>query len=159
MGRPTDYTPEMVQRAKEYLDGCEDVEIDRIKQANTEKGYEMYETKLKVNLPTIQGLARYLGVNQDTVYEWAKIYPEFSETLEDIRNEQAQRLLNKGLSGDYNSTIAKLILSSNHGFRERTDLTSDNKQIIDDESSQLAKQAITKYLNRGNVAGGREKET
>ena len=34
-----------------------------------------------------------------------------------------------GLSGDYNSTIAKLILSTNHGMREGTDITSDNKPI------------------------------
>jgi hypothetical protein len=38
-------------------------------------------------------------------------------------------LINKGLRGLYNSTIAKLILSSNHGLREGTDITTRGDKI------------------------------
>lgn len=113
-GRPSKYSEEMVEKAREYLDSC----VDSI----TDHG-------ITVNLPTIYGLARYINVNRDTLYEWAKHNPIFSDTLRDIEEEQAQRLLNNGLSGAYNSTIAKLILSSNHGMKERTDTTTNDKDI------------------------------
>jgi hypothetical protein len=59
-------------------------------------------------------LALYLDVNKTTIFEWEKKYPDFSNSLDKIKDEQKKRLLEKGLSGEYNSTIAKLILSSNH---------------------------------------------
>lgn len=37
---------------------------------------------------------------------------------------QKRELINRGLLGTYNSTIAKLILSSNHMMTERIDQTS-----------------------------------
>lgn len=121
----------MPDKALEYLEQCKDEERRVVKQSNSEKGYEMFEIKLQVKLPTIEGLASFLGVNKTTLYEWEKDHPEFSNALDQIRQEQAQRLINNGLSGDYNSTIAKLILSSNHGMRERvdSDLTSNGKPI------------------------------
>lgn len=92
-----------------------------MKQANEEKGYEMYDNRLKVKLPTIEGLAVYLGVHRDTIYEWSKLYPEFSDILEELRATQADRLMNNGLSGDYNSTIAKVLLTK-HGYNDKQEL-------------------------------------
>lgn len=113
-GRPTDYSLEILNKAQKYLKQCKD---------------EVIENKLRVDLPSIEGLAIYLKVHRDTLYEWAKIHPGISDTLEEIKAEQAKRLLNKGLSGEYNSTIAKLILSSNHGMKEKTDVTTNDKDI------------------------------
>ena len=120
-GRPTSYQPEFIEKVKEYLAIRQDEEVKTVKQSNIEKGYEMYETKVKVNLPTIEGLAKFLGVDKSSLYEWAEKYPEFSHALENVRIEQHDRLIDKGLSGDYNSTIAKLVLSSNHNYREKTE--------------------------------------
>lgn len=114
-GRPTKYDPSFIEKAKEYLSLNED---------STIKG------KLKVKLPTHEGFAVFLGVNVDSLYEWAKLYPKFSEALRLIKTEQQQRLINKGLSNEYNSTIAKLILSANHGMRERQDVTSNDKDVV-----------------------------
>jgi hypothetical protein len=121
-GRPTTYSEEMCIKAKEYLASCEDVEIER------ETGQKT-EYKLNVKLPTVQGLAVYLGVSRDTIYEWSTKYPEFSDTIEQINAKQADKLINEGLAGNYNSTIAKLMLSSNHGMRERTDQTTNDKEL------------------------------
>ena len=106
-GRPTDYRPEFVDKASEYIRSCEDV-IDRKNDI------------AKVQLPTIEGFALHLDVNKTTLYEWANKYPEFSNALEKIKEEQRTRLLNQGLAGNYNSTIAKLVLSANHGMSEKT---------------------------------------
>ena len=42
---------------------------------------------------------------------------------------QEQSLLDGGLSGRYNPLIAKLVLSSNHGYREGKDITTDGKAV------------------------------
>lgn len=66
-----------------------------------------------------------------TLSEWEEEYPEFSRALSKIDKEQKERLINNGLSGDYNSTIAKLILSANHGMAEKTeqDIKTNGKEI------------------------------
>lgn len=128
-GRPSEYKEEYIGLVDEYLDSRQDEEIQVVKQANSEKGYEMYDNKLKVNLPTVEGFARFIGVNKTSLYEWEKKHPEFSNALDKIRTEQQQRLIDSGLSGEYNPTIAKLILSANHGMREKSDVTTDDKPI------------------------------
>lgn len=118
-GRPTKYKEEFCAKVDEYLKEHQDEEVQVVKQANAEKGYEMFDNKLKVKLPTIEGFARYVDVNKTTLYEWETEHPNFSNALEKIRTEQKERLINSGLSSEYNSTIAKLILSSNHGMSDR----------------------------------------
>lgn len=127
-GRPTKYEGQItIDKAKEYLNTC----VDEYSEFNKTRGENTnsYDRLVKVNLPTVVGLALFLDVNKDTVYEWAKEYPEFSDTLSKVVSLQEQRLLENGMSGDYNSTIAKLILSSNHGYREKSDITSDGKAL------------------------------
>jgi hypothetical protein len=128
-GRPIEYKEEYILKADEYLESNKDIEKKIVKQANNKKGYEMYDNKIVVNLPTIEGFALFIGVDKSTLYDWSSIYPEFSYSLEKIKTEQQKRLINCGLSGEYNSTIAKLILSSNHGMREKSDLTTNDKDI------------------------------
>lgn len=117
MGRPTEYKEDYCRQVDVYLSQCEDT--------MTERG------KIQVNLPTLEGFSTFINVNKSSLYEWEKKYLDFSDALEKIRREQKQRLLNMGLSGDYNPTIAKLVLSANHGMAEKTqtDLTSNGEQL------------------------------
>jgi DNA-binding transcriptional regulator YiaG len=126
-GRPNEFKEEYITKVDEYLESRQDEEVQVVKQSSEK--YEMFDNKLKVKLPTIEGFARYINVNKTSLYEWEKQNEMFSNALDKIRIEQQERLINAGLSGDYNSTIAKLILSSNHGMRERGDVTSDGKAI------------------------------
>lgn len=77
----------------------------------------------QMSLPTIQGFALWLNVDDETLTEWAKIYPEFSATFKRLKQLQAQQLINDGIYGgkEVNSTIVKLLLQNNHGMRERTE--------------------------------------
>lgn len=116
IGRPSDYTPELLEKAKGYLATCVD----------TPNGLH-----LDVNLPSVAGLAVYLGVARTTIYDWASQDDkrEFSNILQKILAEQEKRLINKGLSGDYNSNIAKLALGK-HGYSDRQELTGkDGKDL------------------------------
>lgn len=126
-GRPTKYNEERISQVDEYLQACQDEYFDWVKTDGANS--TSYERKLTVKLPTFEGFASFINVNISSVELWGRKYPDFSRALEKIMVEQRARLVEKGLSGDYNSTIAKLILSANHGMKERTDVTSDDKQI------------------------------
>lgn len=142
-GRPTKYTPAIQKKADGYLATCGNEFWDYDKTIGEKSN--SYERRVKITLPTIEGLAKYLNVSRSTVYLWEKDYATFSDTLEDIMAEQKRMVLEHGLNGDYNSTIAKLILASNHKMSDRTDLTSGGEKlptpllanaILDNDSDQ-----------------------
>lgn len=126
MGRPTDYTDKVIPKTMEYIKKCEDEIYIFQKMSGKTDGFE---EKVRVNLPSIAGLALHLEVSRDTVYEWEKYYPKFSDTLMRIRALQEQMLISGGLSGKYNPLITKLILSTNHGYSEKKDITSGGQPL------------------------------
>ncbi len=130
-GRPTEYREEMLEKIQDYINGCKDTLINGQKH---------------VNIPTIEGVSLYLGINKDTLYQWCKIHKEFSDLIDDMRSEQAVRLLNNGLAGTYSPVIAKVLLTK-HGYREGQDITTNDKDLpqpianvqrnISDDKSQI----------------------
>lgn len=109
-GRPTKYREEFNDELDKYL-------------ATTGKE--------QMSLPTIQGFSLWLDVNDETLTEWAKRYPEFSATLERLKKIQAKQLIDDGIYGgkEVNATIVKLLLQNNHGMKERTDQTTNDKDL------------------------------
>lgn len=101
VGRPTDYDPnfDYDKAVDDYLETC---------------GRE--QTKL----PKLSEFARVLGINRDTVQEWAKIHPKFSVTIKRISDAQAEQLQDDGMYGgkEVNSTMAIFLLKANHGLIE-----------------------------------------
>lgn len=87
--------------------------------------------KEQCSLPTIQGFALWIGVDDETLTEWAKIHPEFSATLRKLKHIQAKQLIDDGIYGgkEINATIVKLLLQNNHGMKERTDTTTNDKDL------------------------------
>lgn len=95
-GRPTKYNAEILAKANDYLN-----------------------TYTRV-IPSVEDLSLTLDVAMSTIHKWAKEHPEFSGTLERIKKEQMVKALDGGLMGDYNSTIAKLVLH-NHGMTDKVE--------------------------------------
>lgn len=122
-GRPKEYKEEYIELVDIYIQGCEDA-------------YNEEKKEYEVQLPTVEGFALFVGHHKDTIYEWCKEYPLFSDAIDKIKNNQLNKLINKGLSGKYNPTIAKLLLSGNHNIREKTeqDITSNGMTIQFDKS-------------------------
>lgn len=83
----------------------------------------------KVNLPKIEGFAKYIGLPLVTVNKYRKEYPEFGMATEKIMEEQKSRLMDEGLAGNYNHVITKLMLGSNHGMSEKHDHTTNGKSL------------------------------
>ena len=98
-GRPSKYSATMQKKADDYI----------------------------ITLPvgqivhTVEGLADHLDVHRDTLYAWRDQHPDFSDTLDRVLKKQAISLINNGLAGEFNSTIAKLMLA-NHGYREKSEV-------------------------------------
>src|SRR4030065_1295478 len=96
IGRPTKYLPDIIYpKIEEYISSC---------------GRE------QTSLPTVEGLALHLNVNPDTLFEWAKKYPEFSESIKKILSLQKKQLIDDGMYGgkDVNAAMAIFLLKVNH---------------------------------------------
>ena len=126
-GRPTKYSDLYVKKTKEYVDSCND-ELVQVVSGESEK-FTAFKEKVRVNLPTIEGLAIYLKLHKDTIYDWEKKYKPFSDVINILRAKQVERLINNGLSGDYNPIIAKVLLSK-QGYSEKTE-TNITTQDVD----------------------------
>lgn len=107
-GRPTTYTPEVLELARDYVENCPD------------------------KVPLVVGLCRHIGRGKTTVYNWEKDEDkqEFRDILEQIEENQHINLVNGGLAGDFSSPIAKMMLTK-HGYSDKIDqdVTSGGKQI------------------------------
>lgn len=96
VGRPTKYNKALQKKADEYL--TEWLVFDAV--------------------PSRVGLCCYLGISKSTSYEWEAEHPEFSDTLAAVDTLQEYTAVNKGITGDFNSTIVKLVLA-NHGYSDK----------------------------------------
>ncbi len=112
VGCPSKLTNELIAKAKEYLYG----------------GYESFGDVV----PSVAGLSCYLAIARSTTYEYAKHDSvqgrEFSDIVEGILSLQENKLINGGLKGDFNASIAKLMLAK-HGYSEKQEVdhtSSDN---------------------------------
>ncbi len=104
-GRKSNLTPELISKAREYVDdfrACGDV------------------------IPTIEGMAYYLEIARSSLYKYEGESSEFSDIAERVRQLQAKMLINGGLMGDFNASIAKVMMTK-HGYSD--------KQEIDNTSS------------------------
>jgi len=98
-GRPKELNDAVIAKAEEYVNG----------------GYEADEL-----VPTIVGLALYIDKRRQTIYEWAKENPKFSDIVGKVLEKQERGLLKGGLQGDYNASISKLMLTK-HGYSDKVE--------------------------------------
>ena len=107
MGRPTKLTEEIIKQAENYIAG----------------DWE----KLKHVMPSAVGLAKVIGVSKKTLYNWADNNDDFLHILAELNTEQEFTLLNKGLSGEFNTAITKLVLTK-HDYSDKVaqDVTSSD---------------------------------
>lgn len=110
MARPTKYNKELLAKAKDYL-----------------VNYDQYDHAI----PSEAGLSDVLGVTRETLNQWSKDEEkkEFSDTLRKIKNKQELVTVNKGLKGDFNAAITKLILH-NHGYSDKQEVEQSGVTVV-----------------------------
>lgn len=109
-GRPTKYTPELIEGCYDYL--------------------ERYE-ELGDVAPIHVGLFLHIGINPSQGYRWADDddKKEFCDILETCKTMQHRVLASSGLTGKFNSTITKLFLTK-HGYTDRTDVEVSERPTV-----------------------------
>lgn len=119
-GRPTDYTPELLERARGYLEQLKPDVYDEVSKT------------WDLDLPSIASFAGYLGLSRETVHTWAKDpeKKEFSDIYLDILRKQEEVITRGSMGGRYNPTITKLLLTK-HGYSDKTetDITSAGEKL------------------------------
>lgn len=110
--------------------------------------------KLQTSLPTKQGFALWLGVDDETLNEWAKVHKEFSATLRKLMLLQAQQLIDDGIYGgkEVNATIVKLLLQNNHGMKERLDQTTNDESIYQQLTDEQLDRIISSKTKQTGIA-------
>lgn len=103
IGRPTNCTEEVIALAWGYIDKF------------SEYGHAV---------PSVVGLCSVINRSRASVYLWAKDDTGgFSDILAKINEAQELVTFNKSLTGEYNATIAKLLLGK-HGYHDKSDVSA-----------------------------------
>ena len=128
-GRPTKYSDEIQAKADAYVDG----------------GF----AEVGDVVPRLAGLAVEIGLTRETLYQWQKEKPRFSDTLARLRWLQERLSLNGGLKGDMNSTIVKLLLA-NHGYSDKLEqahTSPDGSMTPTVDPTKLSDAALQELIN------------
>lgn len=122
-GRPTEYSPEIVQAAWDYVDG-----------GWKENG---------ASIPSLVGMCRVLKRGKSTLYDWAKDpTKEFSDIIESLNELQEEILAENGLTGEFNASITKLLLTK-HGYSDKQEVSQETKLSINGLSDAELERIVT----------------
>lgn len=119
-GAPDKYKAEFCDDMMEFFD----IPAYTQKEIETEKGVQIVEV---VNdIPYFSAYARSIGVSVDTLHEWKKKYPEFSEAYGKCKAIQEEILCTNALRGNYKSDFAKFFAINNTKMREKLEVTGED---------------------------------
>ena len=119
-GRPTKYEPHICEELIKYFDiepHFETPIITTDKKGNTVEKIAFIPS----DLPTLAGFARKKKVHRDTLHEWSKKYPEFSDALKRAKECQEDILVTNGLKGLYEQPFAIFTAKNIMGWRDSKD--------------------------------------
>ena len=110
-GRPTTCSIEFQDKAWDYVNG----------------GWEYAGHAF----PSVVGLCDVLNVAKSTLYQWEKREEfEFADILRAIHSKQELVAFNKGITGEYNATIVKLLLGK-HGYSDKQENTHNGNVSVE----------------------------
>lgn len=156
LGRPTKYRPEYCQKAIDYFNAEPYLE---------EVDDEGNITRKVSDLPTFQHLASILKINQDTLYEWAKKHPAFSEALTICKQMQQHILITNALKGNYTPGPAIFALKNLCNWRDKSEVEHTgniqqkitvNKELAHDKIADKRKQLEDRTIDCTDYSEVRE---
>ena len=108
-GRPTTWSKALEKKAWEYVNG-----------GWQEAGHAF---------PSAVGLCSYIDRSKSIIYDWAKDEnKQFSDILDKINQEQEIVAWNRGMVGDYNANLVKLLLGK-HGYSDKLETENVNVEV------------------------------
>jgi len=124
-GRPTKYLPKYVEDIKKFFNVEPTREIEICK--TDAKGNEFFITEERANrFPTFERWASDHDVCIDTVLEWCKVHPDFSESYKLSKQYQKDFLIQNGLTGKANAAFSIFTAKNCTDMRDEIDIGNAN---------------------------------
>jgi hypothetical protein len=102
----------------------------RGKKSSRDQNYEKAEKYLlgdwqsravKNVIPSVAGLACYLGFSRETMYQWAEQCPKWKSLLSSINTLQEVKIIDGTLRDGWNANFAKMLMVK-HGYTEKQEI-------------------------------------
>ena len=135
-GRPSKYNDEILTKTKLYFEHC-------FKGQKTNEGQWI----AKPRTPFIEELQLELDVDDDTIVEWAKKFPEFSATYNKLKLLYKLRLKQILTKGKSNPLGPKFLLETEFNM-----IVSEKRILAGERNSDPLQVAIKEYTPASEVA-------
>lgn len=143
-GRPSSYDPKYCDELIKFF-SVEHFEEKVVARVTGKNDYEKEEFKEIANkIPFINAFARKIGVSHDTLYEWARVHPEFSASMSRAKDLQAEMIVSNALKGLYQPHFAFFAMKNMHGWKDKTEIDHG----ITDESYEKLKAIPVEELKK-----------
>lgn len=121
VGRPTKYKPEYCEQIIKYFD-VEHTNVISV-TVTYKNGDTREEERVVANdLPTFQRFSYEIGVCTDTLHEWKKVHPEFSEAYKRAQELQEAMWLTNSMKGLYPGAFTIFAGKNMFGWRDKQEV-------------------------------------
>lgn len=99
----------------------------------------------KKEVPFVIPLAHHLGLTRKGLLDYEH-REEYSYIIARAKERCAQELLARGLTKQYEPTLTRLVLSSSHGFTEKTAVEHAVRTLTNDQAKSMTDEEIATEL-------------
>lgn len=124
-GRPTIYKPEYAEGLREYFN----------KRPIESEIIDGERVEVKNPFPTLARYATNIGVHRETLLEWSKTYPEFSDAYKAAKALQEANLVEGAMCGAYSQAFAIFTAKNVLGWKDKTEV---DKTVKSDSKVELS---------------------
>lgn len=144
-GGPTKYNPTYCQKIIEFFS---------VKHTEIREGVNAVGLPIKVEkenmVPFFSAFARLIGVSEETLSEWRRVHPEFSESYKVAKGLQMEMLVSNTMRGFYSQASAIFAMKNMIGWRDQIDHshTLSPEEAARQEAQRSAQvEEVRGYLN------------
>lgn len=136
VGRPTDYRPEYCEQMIEYF--SEAPYSEKMKTVVTKMGDVVEVPTVEASdFKSLAAFANRLGVHKDTLHEWSKVHPEFSDAYKRAKQFQEEWLSVNGNKGLLNPAFSIFTAKNVIDWRDKRDIELTEKPLEKLSDDQL----------------------
>ena len=122
VGRPSKYKPEYCDMMLEYF-SVEPTEMRR--EAEVKENDKTIKVTYKgggVDFPSFERFAHNIGVHFDTLHEWKKHHPDFSDAYARCKTLQEDIWRVNALNGNYSSQFSIFLGKNIYGYKDKSEV-------------------------------------
>lgn len=122
VGRPTKYREEYCEKIIQFFNRPKTKILTTVTTGKND--YEKVEEKeVAAPLPTLSGFALSINVNMDTLNQWCKVHPEFSESYKQAKELEAEFVVENAMRNLYAQPFSIFYMKNCHGWKDKQELT------------------------------------